>query len=111
MLTEGELAQRLNGDEAFRREARYLQGVIVIREGESRIAVGIDLGNAEPAHGDDPRAVVLSADPAGWDSVALHGGLHRAFRHGKVAIQGNRLLAMQYWKAITRLGDVIAETR
>lgn len=105
------MAARLNADAAFGVLARYMEAHVVLREsaadGARDMCLAIDLGRVQPSDATDQlRPIVLVGTSEAWDGVRQHGGLQRAFRHGSIRLEGDRVGGMRFWKPLARLVDL-----
>lgn len=106
-----QLAEALEADGAFRREAAAFTG---------RIGLGIDAergwlaihGGAVPAVGTDQETATIDivGDAAAWEDVLrpVPGGLHRAWRHRLLQFRGDDAVLLRHYKMIWQLGAVLS---
>lgn len=105
------LAERCNTDRRFGEWGRGFSGVIAFgagaEEGWMRVAAGrvIAVG-AVPVEA----TLRISGSLDDWQPIldGQQGGLHRAWRHQRLAFQGDRVALMRSYKMVWRLGDLLA---
>lgn len=99
----------LQSDDGFRARARFMSADVTLRCEDREVFLSVREGTVKQLDGSPVDAIVFEGDRQGWESLALPGGLQRAFRHKTMAINGNRIAALQHWKAMVRLCELVAE--
>lgn len=106
------LAERCNTDGSFREWGRGFSGVIALRAGEEEGWMRVREG-CVVAVGTAPveASVRISGSVGDWQPIldGQQGGLHRAWRHQRLAFDGDRTALMRHYKMVWRLGTLLAE--
>jgi hypothetical protein len=102
-----QLKDRVNQDEAFRDAARWFNGTVGWIEGES--GFGLEIGGGQVrkvGRGCEGARFTMSGSREHWKELMDLGTINRLFRQNKIAILGDKVEAMRFWKVLWYLTEI-----
>ncbi|MCB2188274.1 MAG: SCP2 sterol-binding domain-containing protein [Deltaproteobacteria bacterium] len=100
------LQARVNQDQEFQDAARWFNGRVGWQVDEEAFSLAIDRsGVTEVAEGLGRDAFIMAGPRAAWDELLAKGTINRLFRQGKIAILGDKVAAMRFWKILWYLTE------
>lgn len=101
-----ELKERVNRLEKFKQAARWFEGKVGWRvDGKSHV-LSIANGQVKAVEaGQEKTVFAMAGDAAAWRELLEKGTINRMFRQNRIAIEGDRVAAMRFWKILWYLTE------
>jgi ubiquinone biosynthesis protein UbiJ len=101
-----ELKERVNRLEKFNQAARWFEGRVGWTVDDNSHVLNIAKGQVKAVEaGRGKTDFAMAGDMAAWQELLQKGTINRMFRQNKIAIEGDRVAAMRFWKVLWHLTE------
>ena len=101
-----ELKEKVNRLDDFKQAARWFEGKVGWKVDEKPYVLSIANGQVKAVEtGQEKTVFAMAGDTAAWRELLEKGTINRMFRQNKIAIEGDRVAAMRFWKILWHLTE------